>query len=207
MSAAEPEEVVTANATETDAEALDETQEVVCDESKVDADGFVWYGTTIVKYVGKGGNVKIPEKCTGIGDDGFQGCSSLTSIEIPSSITHIEDYAYEDSALKTIYGTLGSYAETYAKTNHYEFIDVANKSNTGNTENPGATPDITITYRTHVQSIGWQKTVTNGVMSGTFGKAKRLEGIRIVLVPKGSAAPANNYKNIQSVNTKAYIKK
>ena len=349
VSAAEPEEVVTANATETDTEALDETQEAVYDESKADADGFVWYGTTIVKYVGKGGDVKIPEKCTGIGDDGFQGCSSLTSIEIPSSVTrigsqsfswcenlesivvapqnaiynsddgcnaiietktntliqgckntkipssvtsigaaafcgcscltsieipsgvtsvgpgafndcsgltsiklplgvtsigdgtfyncssltsieipssvtiidynafcgcssltsiklpsgvtsigplafycsgltsieipssvtHIEDYAFEGSALKTIYGTLGSYAETYAKTNHYEFIDVANKSNTGNTENPGATPDITTSYRTHVQKDGWQGFVTNGTMSGTSGQFKRLEGIEI----------------------------
>ena len=226
VSAAEPEEVVTAEvaATETDAEALDETQEVVYDESEADADGFVWYGTTIVRYVGKGGDVKIPEKCTSIGDDGFQGCSSLTSIdipssvtivdynafygcsslksiklplgvtsigplafycsgltsiEIPSSVTYIEDYAFEDSALKTIYGTPGSYAETYAKTNHYEFIDVANKPNTGNTENPGVTPDVTTSYRTHVQSFGWQNPVTNCVLSGTSGKAKRLEGIEI----------------------------
>ncbi len=44
-------------------------------------------------------------------------------------------------------------------------------------------------------------------MSGTSGQAKRLEAIQIVLVPKGSTAPTNNYKGIQSVNTKAYIKR
>lgn len=70
VSAAEPDKVVSGEmaATETDAEALDEAQEVVYDESKVDEDGFVWDGTTLVKYVGKGGEVKIPEGCTSIGD-------------------------------------------------------------------------------------------------------------------------------------------
>ena len=62
-------------------------------------------------------------------------------------------------------------------------------------------------YRVHAQSYGWLGWAKNGEESGTAGLAKRLEGIQIVLVPKGSAAPANNYKNIQSVNTKAYIKK
>ena len=361
VSAAEPEEVVSGemSATETDAEALDEAREVVYDESKVDEDGFVWDGTTLVKYVGKGGDVKIPEKCTSIGYDAFSFCSGLTSIEIPSGVTSIADYAFyacsglksieipsrvtsigdmafswcenlesivvtpqnaiynsnggsnaiietktntliqgckntkipsnvrsigdnafygcsgltsiklsegvtsigvdafygcggltsiavsegvtsigdgaffrcsgltsieipsgvtrigegafyicsgltsiklpervtcigemafmgcsgltsikmpssvtsigatafEASGLKTIYGYAGSYAETYAIANGYTFEDVEGK--------------ITTSYRTHVQSFGWQNPVTNGVMSGTTGKAKRLEGIEI----------------------------
>ena len=41
------------------------------------------------------------------------------------------------------------------------------------------TANVTTSYRTHVQSFGWQNPVTNGVMSGTSGKAKRLEGIEI----------------------------
>ena len=44
---------------------------------------------------------------------------------------------------------------------------------------PVVTPDVTVSYRTHVQSFGWQGVVTNGTMSGTSGKAKRLEGIEI----------------------------
>ena len=44
---------------------------------------------------------------------------------------------------------------------------------------PAVTPDVTVSYRTHVQSIGWQGVVTNGTMSGTSGRAKRLEGIEI----------------------------
>lgn len=40
-------------------------------------------------------------------------------------------------------------------------------------------PDVTISYRTHVQNYGWQGYVNNGDMSGTSGQAMRLEGINI----------------------------
>jgi len=39
--------------------------------------------------------------------------------------------------------------------------------------------DVTVSYRTHVQNIGWQNFVSNGVMAGTSGMSKRLEGIEI----------------------------
>ena len=38
-----------------------------------------------------------------------------------------------------------------------------------------------VSYRTHVQTYGWQNYVRDGAMSGTSGKAKRLEGINIGL--------------------------
>ena len=38
-----------------------------------------------------------------------------------------------------------------------------------------------ILYRTHVQSVGWQDYVKDGVMSGTQGQSRRLEGINIKL--------------------------
>ena len=186
-------------------------------------------------------NTMIPNSVTKIGDGAFHECTKLKSITIPDAVKEIAgdafSYCYN---LKIIRGYTGSCAETYAKKKGYTFEDVQGK--------------ITTSYRTHVQSFGWQAPVTNGVMSGTSGKAKRLEaikiqltgadkdkydvyyrvhaqsygwlgwakngeeagtaglakrleGIQIVLIPKGGAAPANNYKNIQSVNTKAYIKK
>ncbi len=42
-----------------------------------------------------------------------------------------------------------------------------------------ATPSVT--YRTHVQRIGWQGWKSNGEMSGTSGMSRRLEGINIKL--------------------------
>ncbi len=44
---------------------------------------------------------------------------------------------------------------------------------------PGDVNAPIVSYKTHVQSFGWQKWVYNGAMSGTEGKAKRLEGINI----------------------------
>ena len=38
-----------------------------------------------------------------------------------------------------------------------------------------------VSYRTHVQTYGWQNFVSNGEMSGTEGQSKRLEGIEIKL--------------------------
>ena len=51
-------------------------------------------------------------------------------------------------------------------------------------------PSINVSYRTHIQTFGWEgdedniKTwKSNGAMSGTSGLAKRLEGINIVVAP------------------------
>ena len=51
-------------------------------------------------------------------------------------------------------------------------------------------PDMTVSYRTHIQTFGWEGKAedittwkSNGAMSGTSGKAKRLEGINIVVTP------------------------
>ena len=38
-----------------------------------------------------------------------------------------------------------------------------------------------VTYHTHVQKLGWQPWVSDGVVSGTTGQAKRLEAIEIKL--------------------------
>ena len=40
-------------------------------------------------------------------------------------------------------------------------------------------PVVSVAYRTHVQNVGWQNYVRDGQMSGTTGKALRLEGINI----------------------------
>ncbi len=57
-------------------------------------------------------------------------------------------------------------------------------------QKPFVAPDIMVSYRTHIQTFGWEgkendiKTwKSDGTMSGTSGKAKRLEGINIVVEP------------------------
>ncbi len=64
-----------------------------------------------------------------------------------------------------------------------------------------------IYYRVHAQTYGWLGWAKNGTEAGTAGYAKRLEAIQIVLVPKGQAAPANNYRGVISKTTTSYIKR
>ena len=103
------------------------------------------------------------------------------------SVTKIENSAFWGCVnLKTIRGYAGSYAESYAKEYGYIFEDVEGK--------------ITTSYRTHVQSFGWQNPVTNGAMSGTSGKAKRLEAIQIKLYGE----MANHFDVYYRVHAQSY---
>jgi len=57
--------------------------------------------------------------------DAFSGCSSLEEILLPSSLVFCEDNPFGDSSLITVYGTTGSYAETFASDNGYTFVDMS----------------------------------------------------------------------------------
>lgn len=51
--------------------------------------------------------------------------------------------------------------------------------NSSSNANVSAEANPSVRYATHVQDIGWQSAVSDGVMSGTAGQAKRLESIKI----------------------------
>lgn len=69
-------------------------------------------------------SVEIPSGTISLGFSAFRECISLESITIPASVFIIGTYAllYCDDDL-TIYGDLGSYAQTYARNNAIPFID------------------------------------------------------------------------------------
>lgn len=59
--------------------------------------------------------------------------------------------------------------------------------------------NVNVEYRTHVQSFGWQGWKYNGMMSGTSGKAKRLEGINIKLTNKPYSGSIVYTTHVQSL--------
>ena len=71
--------------------------------------------------------VKIPDSVTSIGNIAFAYCTSLTEVKIPNSVTYIGSEAFKDCNNLTIYGYVGSTAETYAKENNIPFVDINSK--------------------------------------------------------------------------------
>lgn len=60
------------------------------------------------------------------------------------------------------------------------------------------TPESLVEYQTHIQSIGWQNYASDGIMSGTTGIGKRLEGISINLFPNDLIGSIQYQTHVQS---------
>ncbi len=63
----------------------------------------------------------------------------------------------------------------------------------------------TVSYRTHVQTYGWQDYVSNGNMSGTEGEAKRLEGINIKLENQDYEGGITYRTHVQTYGWQDYV--
>ena len=55
---------------------------------------FIIENGVLTKYVGKGGNVVIPDGVTSIGNWAFSRSTNLNSIVMPNSVTSIGEYAF-----------------------------------------------------------------------------------------------------------------
>ena len=65
-------------------------------------------------------------------------------------------------------------------------------------QNTNSTGELSVSYRTHVQNVGWQSYVGNGETSGTTGQSLRLEAINIKL---------NNNNNNINIKYQVHIEK
>ena len=62
-----------------------------------------------------------------------------------------------------------------------------------------------LTYRTHVQDIGWQDWKTDGVLGGTTGQSLRLEGIELNLNKNDSYVRLRYETHIQNIGWQGYV--
>jgi len=62
-----------------------------------------------------------------------------------------------------------------------------------------------ISYRTHVQNVGWQGYVKDGKMAGTSGRALRLEGINIKLENNQYGGGITYQTHVQNVGWQNYV--
>ena len=67
-------------------------------------------------------SVTIPNGVTAIGDEAFYNCTCLESVTIPRSVTKIGEGAFDNCSDLTIYGYVGTAAESYANDNGINFV-------------------------------------------------------------------------------------
>ena len=96
----------------------------------------------------------------------FYGCTNLTKITIPESVTSIESFAFEDCNNVTIYGYTGSYAETYAEENDIPFVSLGNATTTETTTTTTETTTET-TETTTTTTTPEPPTIAKGDLDGS----------------------------------------
>lgn len=90
---------------------------VVIPDSVEDIGSYAFYGCTALE------KVKLPQSVTQIKAATFYGCDKLEEITIPASVTTIAANAFSGCDDLTIYGTGGSFAQTYANDHGIAFVD------------------------------------------------------------------------------------
>lgn len=69
----------------------------------------------------------------------------------------------------------------------------------------GYDSDSDVSYSTHVQTIGWQNAVSNGVSAGTTGKGLRLEAIKINLGNKKYSGGITYSAHVQGIGWQNWV--
>ena len=75
----------------------------------------------------------------------------------------------------------------------------------GSTDNAYLTKGADIIYSAHVQDIGWQKSVENGSISGTTGKNKQMEAIKISLDNQSVDGSIRYRAHVQDIGWQDYV--
>ena len=114
----------------------------------------------------------------------FRIAKAPASYELPAGLTAIcgqkladielpDGFSWDDPTARIIYSGENEYGLSWTG-------DANHESATGLKATIAVEP-VKVSYRTHVQDFGLQSWVSDGAVSGTSGKAKRLEGVYIKL--------------------------
>ncbi|WKY44854.1 leucine-rich repeat protein [Eubacteriaceae bacterium ES2] len=122
-------------------------------------------------------SITIPDNVKLVGYAAFLGCDDLVTIQFDSATTEIVDFANVIPEDTTIIGYYDSTAEEYAQ--KYDRNFKALDESDSDPDDSDDTDQVSISYQTHVQNVGWQDWKSDGTMSGTSGQSLRLEGIQI----------------------------
>lgn len=74
----------------------------------------------------------------------------------------------------------------------------SNATDSAKPENDVSTAFGSVSYQTHVQDIGWQTPVSNGMTAGTTGRAKRVEALKINLLARDGSPFENDSISVQT---------
>jgi uncharacterized protein YjdB len=92
------------------------------------------------------------------------------------------------------------------RTAHDENAINSDSQGQATTSEPAASATIGCSYRTHVQNVGWQSFVSNGVMSGTEGQGLRLEGIEVKLENITADVGVEYTTHVENIGWQNYVK-
>ena len=126
------------------------------------------------------GNVNIKLNIKNPTSDGPFGC-----LDFDNNHELEPDEEYEITLIANANGTYHNVPGIYNGTYQIIATSLENKEDTYTLKVPATITikklPMKVSYTTHVQTYGWQDYVSNGVMAGTSGEAKRLEAIKIKL--------------------------
>ena len=126
--------------------------------------------------------------------------ADLTTSEEPTTIT--QEVEMSDTSSDEVDET----DEVDAQTTEDENQAVAESAESSEDETLAkSSGGATVSYRTHVQTYGWQDYVSNGNMSGTEGQAKRLEGINIKLENQDYEGGITYRTHVQTYGWQDYV--
>jgi uncharacterized protein YjdB/surface antigen len=151
-------------------------------------------------------------RITDVNDDGFTITCDVTDTD--SGIDSVYFPTWTDANGQddiiwhraSISGNTASYRVLYSQHNNefgtysvhvYAYDKAGNSSATA--LSLSAQKSITCSYQTHIQDVGWQDWKTNGQISGTSGKSKRLEAIGIRLDNMGYDLGIEYRTHIQNI--------